>query len=672
MRTPPWLMACALLFWGWENGFLLWGWLMAAAVELSRFSKSRWEFSDADLNRICDLCWALCVGSALLLYSNSDRTVFVFKLAQWMPFCFFPLILAQAYGNRPTMPLSVFWWLLRRLPNNAAALKSFNVSFAYFALCLLAASCSTSANAFFYPGITLLVAAALMSTRPRRVSNTSWISLFAVVVAIGYFSHQELKILQSTVEERLGIWVANLFRPSQQEPRELPTQIGSSSRLSLSGRIIFRVRPEPGAFAPSLLRQSTWDAYRSAIWSASNSLPTDCNPGSSDIIKLLPTNTLSSEIDVAGYYDGGRGVLALPHGTFQIRDLPYTVKTNGLGMATIENGPGLVEYKAIFGPGRSIDSDPADRDLFVDEMERPAVSNTLAELKLDGMTESQKIRAIHRFFATKFTYTLDPPRRHKLKPESKETWLGYFLTKSRRGHCQYFATATVLMLREAGIYARYVTGYAVPENSRHGDTYIVRERHAHAWAIAYNTNTLHWEEIDNTPADWAKADGPPPWWEPASDAMSNLYFQFSKWRWDRTSYARYSTWLLVPVVLYLAGRILFGRRRKNLADGKEADEGLARPGLDSELYLIDKQLAEAQLSRLPNEPLNSWEDRLEQAFPGSRRLRRIFQLHRCLRFDPFGLEAGDREALREEARQWMAEFTASQEAKKQQAQPVSR
>ena len=167
MRTPPFLMAAALLFWGWENGSLLWAALLAAALEGARLTRTRLEFSDTDLNRISDLCWALVAGAALLLYSTGDRLLFLFKLVQWLPLCFCPVMLAQAYGNRDTMPLSVFWWLLRRAPASPAARKAYNISYCYFAVCLLAASASTSPDGFFYPGVTLLVALALTSARPR-------------------------------------------------------------------------------------------------------------------------------------------------------------------------------------------------------------------------------------------------------------------------------------------------------------------------------------------------------------------------------------------------------------------------------------------------------------------------------------------------------------------------
>jgi protein-glutamine gamma-glutamyltransferase len=673
MKTPPWLMGGALLFWGWENGLLIWGALLAAALEGARLTRTRWEFSNADLNRISDLCGALFLGAALLLYSTQDRLVFVFKLAQWLPFCFFPLMLAQTYGNRATMPLSVFWWLLRRSPSSPTARKCYNISYCYFAICLLAASSSTQAaipatpaNRFFYAGMALLVALALTSARPQRVSLTAWVVLLAVSAVAGQFSHKQLQRMQNAMEGVLGAWIANFLHPSL-DARECRTRIGFPGQIPLSGKIVLRVRPEPGGFVPALLREATWDAYKKETWSASNNDFFPARMGNDDNVKLLPTNTLSCEVEIARYYENGDGTLDLPHGTFEIDDVQQAlVKTNRLGVAMFESGPGLLDLRASFGPGRSIDSPPCARDLAVDEKEKPALAQVAADLKLETMTDRQKIRAVERYFATHFTYSLNLPRRHsQTNPPSP---LAVFLLRSHAGHCEYFATATVLLLRQAGVPARYVTGYVVPESARRGDTYLVRERHSHAWALAWHGDTGLWENIDTTPPGQEQAEGAEPsWWEPASDALSNLYFQFSKWRWSKTSYARFSSWLLVPMILYLIGRIIFTQRRQRPSSGADDAGRTPWPGLDSELYLINRQLAAAQLSRLPNEPLRSWQQRLELAFPDSDRLRRIFRLHRSLRFDPRGLEKNDRETLRNEAQRWLAEFTARAAAEKQNA-----
>jgi transglutaminase-like putative cysteine protease len=75
-----------------------------------------------------------------------------------------------------------------------------------------------------------------------------------------------------------------------------------------------------------------------------------------------------------------------------------------------------------------------------------------------------------------------------------------FLHRSKSGHCEYFATATVLLLRAGGIPARYATGFAVNEKSELENAYIVRTRHAHAWARAWVNGT--WINIDTTPPSW--------------------------------------------------------------------------------------------------------------------------------------------------------------------------
>ena len=60
-----------------------------------------------------------------------------------------------------------------------------------------------------------------------------------------------------------------------------------------------------------------------------------------------------------------------------------------------------------------------------------------------------------------------------------------FITKNRRGHCEYFATALCLMLRSQGIPARVVIGYRSGEFNRTSGFYHVRQLHAHTWVEAY-------------------------------------------------------------------------------------------------------------------------------------------------------------------------------------------
>jgi transglutaminase-like putative cysteine protease len=612
----------------------------------------RWEFSDADLNRICDLCWVLFLGAGLVLYSTEDRLVFIFKFAQWLPMTFFPIMLAQAYGNREALPLSVFSWLLRRAPETALARKSFNISFAYFAVCLTAASASTQPNGYFYLGVSMLVLLALTSVRPRRVSRFVWVVLIVGVAVAGQSTHQQLRRLQNAMEGALGGWLADMFRQPL-DSRECRTMIGQPGRIKLSPKIVLRVHSPPGESPPSLLREAAYDAYKNQTWWATSNDFISISMGgpTNDTLRLLPPRNASAAVEIARYLQEGQGPLALPHGTFELDDLPAVVRTNRLGVADIQAGPGLVNFFAHYGAGISLDGPPEPMDLVVADNEKPVLDKVAADLGLAAMTERQKIRAVSRFFREHFTYSLDTPYR-----DPPRTPLGQFLLETKSGHCQYFATATVLLLREVGVSARYITGYAVPEEAREGDTYLIRERHAHAWALVFHKDSRTWEQIDNTPSGWIEAQKTA-WWESTSDFFSNLYFQFSKWRWGKTSFAHYAERLLVPLILYLLVRIVTSRHRKPVSAAGADAPGPVWPGLDSELFVINRRLSEVHLSRQPHEPLANWQRRLEEAFPTSTGLGRIFHLHRRLRFDPLGLESHDRQMLKREAEAWLSEHT---------------
>ena len=72
-----------------------------------------------------------------------------------------------------------------------------------------------------------------------------------------------------------------------------------------------------------------------------------------------------------------------------------------------------------------------------------------------------------------------------------------FLANRRSGHCEYFATALALMLRDRGIPSRMVTGFKGGELNPAGGRLHVEQRHAHAWVEAYVGG--RWETFDPTP-----------------------------------------------------------------------------------------------------------------------------------------------------------------------------
>ena len=74
----------------------------------------------------------------------------------------------------------------------------------------------------------------------------------------------------------------------------------------------------------------------------------------------------------------------------------------------------------------------------------------------------------------------------------------YFLTRSHQGYCVHFATSAVLLLRAAGIPARYVTGYSV--SGQEGIWNDVTQDDAHAWVECYE-ESFGWIPLEPTPVD---------------------------------------------------------------------------------------------------------------------------------------------------------------------------
>ena len=106
--------------------------------------------------------------------------------------------------------------------------------------------------------------------------------------------------------------------------------------------------------------------------------------------------------------------------------------------------------------------------------------------------ERRYISALLQWFHNEpFFYTLAPPL-------LEEQPVDMFLFDTRRGFCEHFASAFVVMLRAAGIPARVVTGYQGGEINPRGGYMIVRQSDAHAWAEAVVNG--RWQRFDPTAA----------------------------------------------------------------------------------------------------------------------------------------------------------------------------
>ncbi len=114
------------------------------------------------------------------------------------------------------------------------------------------------------------------------------------------------------------------------------------------------------------------------------------------------------------------------------------------------------------------------------------------DLRAQQPDDAAYIRAVLDWFNREpFVYTLSPPLLDRDPVD-------LFLFDERRGFCEHYASAFVLLLRAAGIPARVVTGYQGGTMNPQGGYLIVRQSDAHAWAEALVNGT--WTRFDPTAA----------------------------------------------------------------------------------------------------------------------------------------------------------------------------
>ena len=145
--------------------------------------------------------------------------------------------------------------------------------------------------------------------------------------------------------------------------------------------------------------------------------------------------------------------------------------------------------------------------------EIPLEARLLAHQVAGGLKPKDQIRAIEDHLQKTHAYSLSAD------PGTGDP-VANFLNSDKAAHCEYFASAAVVMLRGVGLPARYVVGYYVHEKD--GDATIVRLRDAHAWAECYIAG-IGWVNVEATPGG-ARPDArgePVPFWRKLRERLQD-------------------------------------------------------------------------------------------------------------------------------------------------------
>lgn len=164
------------------------------------------------------------------------------------------------------------------------------------------------------------------------------------------------------------------------------------------------------------------------------------------------------------------------------------------GMHTAEN------LEALIGLFSTIKMSGEERARWLDLPDLPTLTAVLEEQYPElaelvygsGYSDTERATAIRSYLADNFSYTLEVET-----PPADRDFVTYFL-ESGEGYCTYFATALTVLLRSAGIPARYVEGFLVPRSVTSPMRELTGEN-GHAWTEVW-FDGLGWVPLDATPS----------------------------------------------------------------------------------------------------------------------------------------------------------------------------
>lgn len=216
---------------------------------------------------------------------------------------------------------------------------------------------------------------------------------------------------------------------------------------------------------------------------------------------VVPIETSRVEIGQTRLFVSRGGALSLP-------SRPHNVLTYRVGLAdhTLQLAP---------PPG---EDDPT--------LDLSGVSPSIARLARELMgavgSDRERVGRLEQRLQQDYDYTLDFVGRSARDP------IEDFLFHSRSGHCEYFATSMVLLLRSQGVPARLVTGFLGAETNLLQGYFVVRQENAHAWVEAYLRDEGRWATFDPTPPV-----GRPTLRRTTAWSLAVQTYDYLLFRWDR-------------------------------------------------------------------------------------------------------------------------------------------
>lgn len=628
---PRLLLGISLMAWGGLNNHALIALLTALLVESRNWLNWRWDFRLKGYSRAWILTLIILAGTVAYHSLNLTGPTALLAFIEWLPLIFLPLILAQQYGEEQTVPTTVFSVIARhrlkkqqRLGKNIPESR-IHLGYPYFALILLATAFSSSGIKqqwqFFFIMILLSGFAFYFANLSKQRRILPWLIVLLCISGSSFISSKGLYDLY--------FWVKKggfLSSQSTELPIEQNTAIGRLGKIKLDRRIQWRVYLPQGQPPPKRIMSIAYNFYRTGKWATYDPNFQDIERSYTDLLTTTAQkdkgefafntagfkandnqNQNFPKIRLRGAINNNRKVIPSPASPILFSNASEidSLEQNQLGTLLAINADNVIDLEIHTSPHHNLREAPPiqkirNRHLLettalslpTNIQESKTLLSISSALALDKLNDHQKIETLKNFFQDNFQYTTHL----KISNQPNKTALENFLKNTRQGHCEYFATATTLLLRASGVPAHYVTGFAIQEKGKNNQEYLLRGSHAHAWCRAYigghkttiqeertlstpnnqeKTFTIQrevwtdgqWIDVDLTPSAWLSLDAPKPSLkEKIGDNFQRIREDFQLWRANEKNRGWVNLTLIlitITLLIFIIWRLSSSRIHKN-------------------------------------------------------------------------------------------------------------
>jgi transglutaminase-like putative cysteine protease len=325
-------------------------------------------------------------------------------------------------------------------------------------------------------------------------------------------------LISSLSLQRIAKWTAELRKPSRQPESGLARSLGIQSAATpvpdvftkarspglprdlligsgpeLSGELVMSVQVTnlasisgPGQQLPLYWRSFTYDIYTGHGWSSSDTQEYTYDPNQAIQPSTQPYHVLIQQLvrpvasAVGVIYAAGEPVsvsVATSAAWRSSNDL-FGIQTGATGYEAQSLIP-LVDEQSLRQAGQAYPEWVMSRYLALPDEVPARVKDLASELTATEPTPYDRARAIEKYLRT-YPYTLDVTR-----PTLSHDLVDFFLFDIKKGYCDYYASAMVVLARAAGIPARLAIGYATGTYNVNSGLFLVTQAEAHSWPELY-------------------------------------------------------------------------------------------------------------------------------------------------------------------------------------------